>query len=303
MKDSMDPIVVAKKMDELKLWSVLAPYNFAVKPKGTVFPYFCSIVPEDSKPVKVRFLMLEGWQTLHDFIRARVDRNFGFYSSPIEFPHFELVILKSGEVHVFRHDTGYMPIPISGKQSDLVARILWEAYGVMLRLESDPKLPLVFASEQAIFARVETKDGVWGDRPLPIPDPVPHVEKVSFAKEDLKRAKDIPFVTDDVLNVDFRLRPEIMTKEPRPRCVYQLIGYDPKNKREVFDLRASVNPEHGLKGLWEAMPSQLLKAFVELGRLPGQVKVPSGRVFRMLRPLCIEIPFKLSMHDKLEFGE
>lgn len=303
MKNEMDPIVVAKKMDGLGLWSALTPYNFAIKPKGTVLPYFCSVIPEDSKPVKVRFLMLEGWQTLHDFIRIRVDRNFGFHSSPIEFPHYELVILQSGEIHLFRHDTGYMPIPVNEKQGALVARILWEAYGVMLRLESEPKLPLSFISERAIFARVELKDGVWEDRPLAIPDPAPHIEKVSFAKEDLKRAKDIPFVAEDVLHVDFRLRSEIMTKEPRPRCVYQLIGYDPKGKRDIFDLRASVNPEHGLKGLWEAMPGQMLKALIEIGRLPGQIKVSSGRVFRMLRPLCIEIPFKLSLHDKLEFGE
>lgn len=298
----MKPLEIAKKIDALELWHQLTPYNFAVKPKGTVFPYFCSIVPEDSKPVKVRLLMLEGWQTLHDFIRARVDRNFGFYSSPIEFPHFELVILASGEMHVFRHDAGYMPIPIGERQEELVARILWEVYGVMLRLESEPKLPLSFVSEQAIFGRVEVKDGVWEDRPLAIPDPMPHVEKVSFPKDDLKRAKDTPLVTDDVLHVDFRLRPEIMTKETRPRAVYQLIGFDPKTKSEVFDLRASINPEQGLRGLWEAMPRQFLKALIERGRLPGQVKVCSGRVFRMLRPLCIDIPFKLSLHDKLEFA-
>lgn len=295
-----DPLAIAKKMDALELWKALEPYNFAIKPKGTVFPYFCSIVPENLKPVKVRFLMLEGWQTLHDFIRARVDRNFGFYSSPIEFSHYELVILASGEVHIFRHDAGYMPQPANEKQLAFVSRILWEAYGVMLRLESNPQLPLSFVSEQAIFARIEGANGEWSDEPLKIPDPAPHVEKISFAKEDLKRAKDIPLVTEDVLHVDFRLRPEIMTKEPRPRCVYQLIGYDPKNKREVFDLRASMNPEQGLKGLWEAMPRQFLKALIESGRIPGEVKVSSGRVFRMLRPLCIELPFKLSMHDKLE---
>lgn len=78
---------IARKMDALGIWGSLLPYNWAVKPLGTVFPYFCMTMRGDRKPVKVRFLMLEGWQTLHDFVRARADRDFGFYSSPIEFPH------------------------------------------------------------------------------------------------------------------------------------------------------------------------------------------------------------------------
>ena len=292
---------IGAKMDGLGLWPALGPYNWAVKPKGTVFPYFCSILKGDAKPVKVRLLMLEGWQTLHDFVRARIDRNFGVYSSPIEFPHLELVILDSGEMKLFRHDPGYMPVEASEPQRRLAARILWEAYGVMLRLESDPQLPIRFASEKAVFARVEGKDGVWEDVPLEIPDPPPYVEKISFEKADLKRAKDVPFVAGDVLHVDFRLRPQIMTREPRPRCVYQLLAVDPATKEVAMDLRASVSPETGLKGLWEAMPQHFLRALVERGRLPGEVKVLSGRVFRMLRPLCLELPFKLSLHDTLEF--
>ena len=31
---------VGAKMDALGLWELLEPYNFAVKPKGTAFPYF-----------------------------------------------------------------------------------------------------------------------------------------------------------------------------------------------------------------------------------------------------------------------
>lgn len=292
---------IGAKMDALNLWPTVLPFNWAVKPRGTVFPYFCSVLTGDRKPVKIRFLMLEGWQTLHDFVRARVDRTYGYYTSPIEFPHLELVILESGEMKLFRHDPGYMPMEATEAQRDLAARILWESYGFMLRLESEPNLPMTFAAEKAVFARVETASDVWEDRPLEIPDPPRYVEKISFDKADLKRAKDLPFVATDVLHVDFRLRPQIMTKEPRPRSVYQLIAADPTTKEIPVDLRASVSAEAGLKGLWEMMPRQLLKALVERGKLPGEIKVVSGRVFRFLRPLCLELPFKLSLHDALEF--
>ena len=291
---------IARKMDALGLWGAIAPYNWALKPAGTVFPYFCTTMLGDCKPVKVRFLLLEGWQTLHDYVHVRVDRNFGFYSSPIELPHFELVVLENGDCKLFRHDTGYMPTEVAGKGRLLAARLLWEAYGVMLRLETDPKLPMRFADEKAVFARVEVGPGAWEDRPLEIPTPPPHIEKISFEKAEIKRAQDRPFAPTEVLHVGFGLVPGLMTKEPRPRCVYRLVVYDPASKTLVADKRVSLTPEGGLRHMWETMPSEFLRVLVESGRIPGEVKVASGRVFRMLRPLCMELPFKLSLHDNLE---
>ena len=47
---------IGARMDALGLWKELAPYNFALKPRGTVFPYFCTILPGDAEdPVKARF--------------------------------------------------------------------------------------------------------------------------------------------------------------------------------------------------------------------------------------------------------
>ena len=296
---SRTPEEIGAKMDALGLWEVLAPYNFAVKPKGTVFPYFCTFLKGEKKPVKVRFLMLEGWQTLHDYVRTRIDRNFGFYSTPVEIPHLELVVLEGGTCKLFRHDTGYMPQEANADQRALGVRILWEAYGVMLRVEADRKLPMKFADEKAIFARVETAAGEWTDEPLPIPDPPPYAEKVSFPKADVKAAQDLPFVKDDVLELDFRMLPNVMTKEPRPRCVYELKAVDPKTGEVVIASRVSIHPEAGLKGMWESMPGQVLKELIRRGKVPGELKTCSGRVFRLLRPLCIELPFKLSLHEKL----
>ena len=288
------------KMDALGLWEALAPYNWSVKPRGTAFPYFCLLLKGDGKPVKVRLLMLEGWQTLHDFLHARADRDFGFYSAPIEFPHLELVVLASGESKLFRHDTGYMPVEASESQRALGLRILWETYGVMLRLESEPKLPLQFAGEQALFARVEGLDGKWSDAPLPIPSPRPRVEKVTFEKADLQRARDLPLVAGDALELDFRLLPNVMTRDAmRPRCVYALQAVDRATGAKAIDCRASVSPDVGLKELWESLPSQVLKALIARGRVPGELCLRTKRVFRLLRPLCLELSLKLSLHDRL----
>lgn len=293
------PEQIGAKMDALGLWDALLPFNFAVKPRGTVFPYFCTVLKGDGRPVCVRLLMLEGWQTLHDYVRTRVDRNFGFYSSPIEMPHLELVVLQGAGAKLYRHDTGFMPIEADARQRELAARILWEAYGVMLRVESDPQLPMRFAQEKAIFARVETSDGVWADAPLQIPDPPPHVEKVSLPKADIKAAQDLPFVREAVLELDFGLLPNVMTQEIRPRCVYALRAVDLSTGAPAIDSRTSVHPEVGLRGMWESMPVQVLKELVRYGKIPGEIRTRSGRVFRVLRPLCLELPFKLSLHDRL----
>lgn len=300
MRARQTPEEIGAKMDALDAWDLLAPYNFAVKPAGTVFPYFCTVLKGDSKPVRMRFLMLEGWQTLHDFVRTRVDRNFGIYSSPVEMPHLELVVLSAGVVRLFRHDPGYMPVEASDAQRDLAARILWEAYGVLLRLESDSRLPLRFTGEKAIFSRQETAPGIWTDAPLGIPDPPPYAEKVSFAKADLKAAQDLPFAHDEAIELDFGLLTNVMTKEPRPRCVYGLRAVDAATGASVIDSRASVHPESGLRGLWETMPGQVLRELVRHGKVPGGIRTRSGRVFRFLRPLCVELPFRLSLHDALD---
>lgn len=296
----LTPEEIGAKMNALGLWELLAPYNFGIKARGSIFPYFCTVLKGDMKPVKIRVLLLEGWQTLHDYVRTRVDRNFGFYTTPMEMPHLEMVVLTSGEVRVFRHDVGYMPVVANDAQRSLAARLLWEVYGVMMRLESDGKLALRFAGDKAIFARVEVDDGKWEDQPLVIPDPPAHTEKVSFAKADIKAAKDLPFVKEAAVDVDFRMIPNMMTKEVRPRCVYGLKILDSQTSQTAVDSRVSVSPDIGLRGIWESMPGQVLKGIIRLGKVTGTVNVCSGRVFRLLRPLCMELPFKLFLHDRLD---
>ena len=292
-----DPLDVGRKMDALGLWKAVMPYNWAVRPKGTVLPYFCTAMDDQNPAVKVRFLMLEGWQTIHDFVRTRVDRNFGFYSSPMELPHFELLVLNDGNVHLFRHDPGYVPRPLAEHELGLVSRILWESYGIMMRVESEPKLPLRFSEDRCMFGRVEDADGGWSDAPVKIVDPLPHVEKISFSKDAIAKAKDLPFEKDDAIAVDFRLVPGLMTREPRPRCAYILCAVDVvSGQKQMWD-SVSVQKDGGLREMWESMPPRFLGNLIARGRIPGEVKVVSGRVFRMLRPLCMELPFKLSLHD------
>ena len=290
---------IGTKMDALGAWETVAPYNWAVCPRGTVFPYFCSVMKGDGRPVKVRFMMVEGWQSFHDFVRTRIDTNFGFYSSPMELPHFELVFVDGGEMRLFRHDPCYLPRLAGDAERALCAKILWESYGVMMRVETDAELPLRFAAEKAMFARVEGEGGEWSDRALPIPDPRPHVESVTFAKADLAKAKDLPIAAEEKIAVDFALVVGLSTKEPRPRCVYRLSAHDAATGEKFVSDTVSPVSDGGLRAMWEGVAPRLLRHLLARGRIPGEIMVCSQRLFRMLRPLCLDIPLKLSLHDKL----
>lgn len=293
------PEDIGRKMHALGLWTEFGRFTWAVRLNGYAVPYFCTVARGDGKPVSVRFMMLEGWQTLHDFVRTGHDRNYGYYSNPMEMPHFELVVLADGSIGVFRHDPGYFPRALNAREGELVTRILWEAYGLLLRLESEESLPLKFADEQAMFARVEGPDGVWRDAPLAIPSSPPYVERVSFPKDDFARAKDLPFDADEVLDVDFRLLPTVATCESRPRCCYLLAAVDGKTGERAVWSKMSVNADCALKTLWERMAPRFLKHLLARGHIPGEIRLVSGRVFRMLRPMGVELPFKLSLHDRL----
>ncbi|MBQ4471210.1 MAG: hypothetical protein II946_02680 [Kiritimatiellae bacterium] len=291
---------IGRSIDGLDLWQTVMPYHWALKPRGTALPYFCAFLKGDNSPVKARILLLEGWQTFHEFIKVRIDRNFGFTSSPMELAHFELVFCATSEdPQLLRYDAGYMPCAPSAAGEELCRRMLWEVLGVMMRLEGDAELPFRYAAEKALFARIEGEGGVWRDAPLAIQDTPPHVERISFTKSDLAVAKDLPFAADEALEMDFRLIPGLVTREKRPRCAYMLSVVDAKTGELVLQEKASVDAESGLRGLWEAVPSRVLKLIVSRGRIPGEIRLLSGRMFRMMRALCMHLPFKLSLHDGL----
>ena len=58
-------------------------------------------------------------------------------------------------------------------------------------------------------------------------------------------------------------------------------------------------PDGGLRQLWEGVAPRLLKHLLARGKVPGEMLVRSQRLFRMLRPLCLDLPLKLSLRDSI----
>lgn len=290
---------IAGKLDALGLWNELAGINWAVKVKGRAMPFFCTVLKGcGNDAVKCRVLFLEGWQTLHDFIRLRMDESFGYYISPMEMLHYELVVFNdSTGARIFKHDSGYVPREVkSDSEQELCAKLLWQTYGVMLRLESDMSLAMKYAEERAFFSRVETESGEWCDAPLVICDPLPVTETVSFPVATVDKAKSLPLEASRSIYADFSFVPGVMTKDPKPRTVYRLSVKDLQSG-ELFTRDMSMPVGGTLKGMWERLPSDILSLLVERSFIPGEIKMKSKRLFRLMRPLMHQLPVKLSITD------
>ena len=169
-----------------------------------------------------------------------------------------------------------LPRALGTRESELCAKVMWEAYGVMMRLETDGNLPLKYAAEKAMFARVQDASGNWADFPMEIPPMRPYVEEISFSKANLAKAKDMPLADGYQIELDFRILPNVMTREERARCAYELLAVDSASGERIFSDRTSVLPDSGLKGMWLQMPSKVLERLLEGQRLPAQIKVTSG---------------------------
>ena len=304
LSDKDGIVEIARKISSLNLMDVMAAYNWALKPYGSVFPYFCTVSLQSKGFVRARFAFLEGWQTMHDYVRMRFEPDYGYYLTPSELPQFEVAYMRSGKIAAARHDPGYLPWFLTPKQEDLVRRMLWEAYGVMLRIENDRSLVLKHADERALFARVETSPGVWQDAPMTIPDPPPYEELVPVPQDLLKHAQSLPVDKSWKVAVDLRYLSDRLSKDTPPRLCYAIRVVDLGEKARIIDDSAFVEPLNGgLKTIWLDAPVRILEHFSEIGRLPGEIRVVSARLFRFLRPLFLELPVKLSKRKSIPILE
>lgn len=291
---------IARKIDQLNLWDMAEANNWALKPRGSVFPYFCMSLQESDSPVCVRLLLLEGWQTMHDWVSLRLDPDYGIYLSWVELPGFEVTYMQSGDILITRHDPGYFPWYLKPEHEELLKRMLWEIYGVMLRQEADRALPLKYAEERSLFSRIEVAPNVWEDAPLAIPKPPPYVEKVDIPAVLIKRAKTLPVDKKLKVAIDLRVSMERYSPEVPPLRVYALKLVDLTTRELLLSKKATIDLAEGnLKDLWQDMPDCLLERLVDLGRLPCEIQVVSGRVFRFLRPVFLDLSVKLSKLEEI----
>ena len=302
--DKTDPYDITRAIAALNPWERAIKHNWALVPQTSAEPFIVSAVDERKTPGPVagRLLLFPGFTTFRDFVITRQMKDYGVAMGPMDFRHYEAVGLKNGDVEIFVYEPGYVPVSPSSEDRKLLAPLLHECYGILLRMEENPDLPLAYVEKKAMFARKEVVDGVWIDGPFVLPgeEVVQQTESVALAKETCAKAKALPVFPKEIWEVDFAMIPSYHTPEPRPRFLYLLCAVNAESGERMVWERLSVDgKEDGLKRMWEGHAQKLLDGIVKWGRVPGQIHVRSGRVMRFIRPLGLQLPFKLVRHEKL----
>ncbi|MGN0847265.1 MAG: DUF6930 domain-containing protein [Kiritimatiellia bacterium] len=288
----------------LKPWARAARHNWALLPQTSAEPFIAMAQDEQKQPGPVagRLLLFPGFETFRNFMITRQVRDYGVEMSPMDFRHYEIVGLKNGDVKIFGYEPGFIPLPPTSTERTMLAVLLNECYGVLLRLEENPDLPLAYVEKKAMFARKEVVDGVWVDGPLLLPqdEVVPRMESVVLKKDDCEKAKKLPVFPSEVWEVDFVMVPSYYTAGPRKRVLYLFAAINAESGERMVWERVSVDDKpDGLMRLWEGHAQRLLNGIIAWGRVPGQIHVRSGRTMRFMRPLGLQLPFRLVRHEKL----
>lgn len=302
--DRNSPYEIAQAIAGLKLWKTAARHNCAFVSQMAEEPYVAVAVAErDSSPVEGRLMLFPGLAVFRDYVLSRRFTDYGVALTPMDFDHFEAAALKTGEVELFHYRPGFLPVRPDSDELRLLAPMLFEYYGLLLRLEKEPDLPLKYVEQNALFARKEVVEGVWQDGPLKMPSdesmPVA-VERIALDSAKCEVAKGLPVYPKQAWEVDFMLVPNYRTVEKNSRFLYVLAIVDSVTQTRIAWFKLSVDGSpNGLLHLWEGHAQRVLDTIVQSGRVPGEVHVRSQRMARFIRPLCRELPFRLVQHAKL----
>ena len=305
-KNNIDDI--AKAIVSLNAWKKASKYSWALVSEMFDKPLIaCVNIPENG-PIAVRLMLFNGFYAHRDFAIFTQNQDVSFAFSPIDFDHYEVVALKDGKVEILDYRPGYVPIhPDEGTRS-LLAPVLYECYGLMMRMEDDPDIPAMYKGENAMFSRREGLDGRWRDSPLKPPDmnTVAWMERIVLDRAKCAQAARFDMAPGEVWEMDFIQVPVFHTEEHRARIMYLVAAVNAlTGERCVWD-KLVVDPAiprngsmDALKSLWESLASRALEGVLKRGRVPAEIHVRTQRMMRFLRPLGLQIPFKLVLHRQL----
>lgn len=305
-KNNIDDI--AKAISALNAWKKAAKYNWALVSEMFDRPLIACVNIQQNGPMAARLMLFNGFEAHRDFAIFTQNQDVSFALSPIDIDHYEVIGLKDGGAEVYDYRPGYAPVHPDEETRSLLAPILYECYGLMLRLEDDPEIPLMYKGENAMFSRKEGLDGKWRDAPLKPPDmsTVTWMERVGLDRGKCSQAARFDMASGEIWEADFIQIPIFRTEDPNPRIMYLFAAVDAKTgERRVWDkLVVDPNiPRNGtldaLKQLWESLASRMLEGVLKRGMVPAEIHVRTQRVLRFMRPLGLQIPFKLVLHQHL----
>lgn len=299
---------VAKAITALNVWKKAAKYNWALVSEMFDKPLVAAVNPTPNGPIAGRLLLFNGFVAHRDFLIFRQNSDLSFATSPIDFDHYEVIGLKDGSAEIFDYRPGFIPVHPDGETRALLAPVIYECYGLLLRIDEDPELPASYMAEKALFSRKEGLDGKWHDAPLKPPnlDTVTWTERVGLDRAKCAQAGRLDMVPDEAWEIDFTQMPLYRTDDRQARLMFLFAAVDAKTGARRVWQKLAVDPavpRNGtldvMKPLWESLATHVLNGVLAFGKVPGALHVRSQRMMRFLRPLGLQLPFKLVLHREL----
>ena len=253
---------IAKAIASLNLWKKAAKYNWALVSELFDRPLVAAVNPNPAGPIVARLLLFNGFLAHRDFLIFRQNPDVSFALSPMDFDHYEVIALKDGSAEVYDYRPGFVPVHPDEETRAQLAPVLYECYGLLLRIDEDPELPALYLKDKALFARREGLDGKWHDAPLRPPnlDTVTWTERVGLDRAKCSQAARLDMAADEAWEIDFTQMPLFRTDDKPARLMYLLAAVDAKTgDRRVWQKLAVVPalPRNGtmeaLKPLWESL--------------------------------------------------
>jgi len=299
---------IARAITALNLWKKSSRYNWALVSELFEKPLVAVVNPTPSGPIVGRIMLFNGFVAHRDFLIFRQNPDLSFATSPVDFDHYEVIGLKDGSSEIYDYRPGFVPVHPDEDTRALLAPVIYECYGLMLRMDEDPELPLMYKEDGAMFSRKEGLDGKWHDAPLKPPnlDTVTWTERIDLDRAKCAKGGRLDMSPDESWEVDFVQMPLYRTDDRRSRMMFLFTAVDAKTGERRVWQKLAVDPSFprngtldALKPLWESLASRLLDGVVAHGKVPGTINVRSQRMMRFLRPLGMQLPFKMVLHRQL----
>jgi hypothetical protein len=194
---------------------------------------------------------------------------------------------------------GYAPYFITADEARFIEVALEQLLDVAPRVQADPEL-LDQEDKSDYLVRVPKHEGdefVWRDEIMRIPPPPPREVAIVMDRQLLSAAKKLPKARYEI-EADFFLTPMLIGERgERPRFGYTLLLVEAS--RGMIVGAEVLEPVPDLETMWGELAVTTLNQLVRLRALPGAIKVGSGLLYDMLKPLTDELKIKLKITNNL----
>ena len=308
---------LADRLDRLDPWHWMSAADcFGIEVPGWEEPCFVVLGGRSKDFRNVRLVL--GWKAFYDLVTRIADPAKQVATWLLEIRMIELLYVR--DTLLFEHEQaflaalkrkatdayatpvfrsvipGYHPWLPDGSERELIETVLYQAYGMAMRVEEDNAL-LRARFPREILMRKLDRQKVWQDQWVPVQEVRDEEVEVRIESKRLRKIKARPVqkitVQLDLIFTPLKIRPD----GQRPQTAYVLLAVDAQSGFIIAGelLQATA----GIAQMWAEIPERLLEIFDQIGGSPETIEICSDRMANLLRPLSEILPFKMVRRERL----